>query len=218
MNALKNEPKVTAYCILVVGALFLLLASLSTFSYQSFASSANTSNSASIATFGSIPSVDTSGAKSIAKPPIITNVGDNVYLSYAQSTPKKGIQIYFQKITNNGATVGSKTLISSGADTNTNEFQRIAATGSFVYITWQYNTVSGESILFRASADTGNTWGSIQNLSALAGTEVLASCHTLCAYPTIAGNGSLRVCFLDPAGPQEWSAGDILHQQQQQWW
>ena len=69
---------------------------------------------------------------------------------------KKEIQVYFQKITNNGANVGAKVLISSGADTRTNDFQRIAATGTDVYITWQYNTASGESILFRASADSGS--------------------------------------------------------------
>jgi hypothetical protein len=168
--------------VILITALFLVSGSLALFPFKSVA--------ASNVPFGSSASVVISGAKSIAQPPIITNAGDDVYVSYAQATPKAGVQIYFQKITDNGTIVGPKVLISSGADNMTNNFQRIAASGSDVYLTWQYNTVFGESILFRASTDTGNTWGAIQNLSALTGREVLASCKTLCAYPTIAVNGT----------------------------
>jgi hypothetical protein len=47
--------------------------------------------------------------------------------------------------------------------------------------------------MFRASSDRGSTWGTLQNLSQLAGSEVTCPGNTatgLCAQPTIVASGS----------------------------
>src|SRR5579872_738481 len=126
--------------ILLATALLLVSGSLALYSPFKAVSATNAG------TYGTGPVTDISGALSIAQPPIITNVGDNVYVSYPQATPKEGVQMYFQEVTDNGTTVVPKVLISSGLDNNSNVFQRIAAVGSYVYITWQYDTTFGESI------------------------------------------------------------------------
>ena len=176
--------------LFVVVVLFILPGFNSLLLAPSYAANASSST-----TFGSSASIDISAAKSIAKPPAVANSGDDVYVTYAQATPKEGTQMYFQVITNSGTTIGTKTLISSGIGTEVNDFQRIAAVGSYVYVTWQYVTSNNldESIMFRASSNDGSTWGPLQNLSKLAGTEVTCPGNTgtgLCAQPTIAASGS----------------------------
>ena len=166
--------------LFVIVAVFLLLGANSFLT--AFASSP----------FGTTAAVNLSGAK-ISYPPSIASSGSNVFVAWPQAASGAGIQMYSETISNDGSTLGTITEISSGTN-NTNNFQRNAAVGNYVYVTWQYVTASNldESIMFRASSDSGATWGALQNLSALTGAEVTCAGNTgtgLCAQPTIAATG-----------------------------
>jgi hypothetical protein len=119
--------------------------------------------------FGTTASVNISAAK-ISYAPSIASSGSTVYVAWPQAVAGAGIQMFSETISNDGSTPGTKTKISSGTN-KTKNYQRNAAVGNYVYVTWQYVTASNldESIMFRASSDGGSTWGTLQNLSQLAG-------------------------------------------------
>src|SRR5579872_806813 len=147
--------------------------------------------------------VNISGAK-ISYAPSIASSGSTVYVAYPQAA-SPGIQLYSDTIANDGTTLGTPTMLSSGSN-NTNNFPRNAAVGNFVYVTWQYVTSSNccESIMFRASSDAGSTWGPLINISQIARTEVTCAGNTgagLCAQPTIAAEGNnVYVSWTQQAG------------------
>jgi hypothetical protein len=144
-------------------------------------------NSYALSSFGSNPPTNISGTNTTAKPASLASFGSDAYVTWAHSTTSNGIQMFLRPITNNGANLGTTVSISKNL-AGTNDFQRVTASGNHVYVTWEVDKSSGESVMFRASGDNGVTWGSIQNLSKLAGTEV--TCKGLCAQPTIAANGT----------------------------
>ena len=147
--------------------------------------------------FGTTASINISGSRN-SQTPSVVNSGSDVFVAWPQAVSGEGYQMYSDTISNNGSTLGTPTLISSGTN-NTNNYQRNIAVGSYVYVTWQYVTSNNldESIMFRASSNDGSTWGPLQNLSKLAGTEVTCPGNTgtgLCAQPTIAASGSTCMC------------------------
>ena len=88
---------------------------------------------------------------------------------------------------NNGVTFGTPVSISGNTHAD-NTFQRMYASGSDVYVTWENGTnTGGWWILFRASTDKGATWGPLQVLS---GFINATTCPVLCAQPTLTTNGS----------------------------
>ena len=92
----------------------------------------------------------------------IAAYGQNVYVVW-EDGPNGNQEILFKASTDGGQTFGVTQNIS-----NNNEFSinpSIATFGKNVYVVWQDNTPGNSDIFFRASIDSGQTFGITENLS-----------------------------------------------------
>jgi len=99
--------------------------------------------------------------------PIVTAFDSNVYVVWIEDTPKEK-QIWFRKSTDNGSTFDEP--INLGRSDYNRDYivpKAIAAFGDKVYVVWRHLTEDGRgsSILFRASKDTGNSFGETREIS-----------------------------------------------------
>jgi hypothetical protein len=92
--------------------------------------------------------------------------GDNVYIVWFndQNTPNNNSEVLFRSSTDGGVTFADKINLSNttAADSINAE---IAADGNNVAITWWERNVTGEELVFRASSDSGTTFGPILRLT-----------------------------------------------------
>jgi hypothetical protein len=98
--------------------------------------------------------------------PIVTAFDSNIYVVWIEDTPEEK-QIWFRKSTDSGSTFDE--AINLGSSNYNRDYilpKAIAAFGDKVYVVWRHLTEDGESsILFRASKDTGNTFGETREIS-----------------------------------------------------
>ena len=99
--------------------------------------------------------------------PIITAFGEKVYVLWIEDT-RESKQIWFRKSTNNGSTFDR--AINLGSDHYAIDSivpKAIAASGDNVYVVWRQLSDDGKagSVLFRASKDSGNSFGEIAKVS-----------------------------------------------------
>jgi hypothetical protein len=129
-----------------------------------------------------------------AKPQIAANA-TNVYVVWQES----GKDVFFAKSINDGTSFGSGTNLSNSGGTADNP--QIAANATKVYVVWQ-DTVTGtgtNEILFKASSNSGTTFGSAINVSGTPGESV---------FPKVALSGNnVFVVWQDKTID---STGDIL--------
>jgi hypothetical protein len=99
--------------------------------------------------------------------PIITAFDNNVYIVWMEDTLENK-QIWFRKSTNNGSTFDQPLHLSSGHRIKDSIIpMAIAAFGNDVYVVWRQLVEDGKtgSVLFKASTDTGNTFGETMEIS-----------------------------------------------------
>jgi len=102
--------------------------------------------------------------------PQIAASGNNVYAAWHDITSGNN-EIYFANSTNNGATFdpdGPFNLSNTGVTSTT---AQIAAVGNNVYVAWQEGATA--DINFRASIDSGASFGGVTNLSGNAGASTI---------------------------------------------
>ena len=111
------------------------------------------------------PTVNLSNNAGPSIDPQITVSGTNVYVVWTQENAAgTTVDAFFIRSTNNGATWGPKTTIST-QDTD-NRFvtnPQVAATGAFVYITWY--DAGAKDAFFRRSINNGGAFQGVVNLS-----------------------------------------------------
>jgi hypothetical protein len=111
------------------------------------------------------PTVNLSNNAGPSIDPQITVSGANVYVVWAQENAAgTTVDAFFIRSTNNGATWGPKTTIST-ADTDS-RFEtdpQVAASGAFVYVTWY--DFGAKDAFFRRSINNGGTFQGVVNLS-----------------------------------------------------
>ena len=113
----------------------------------------------------------------ISSDPMIAGSGSDVYAVWKDDSDSDN-DIWFLSSSDNGATFGNATNISSNSGFSLKP--QIAASGSNVYLVWQDNTPGSDDILFAASSDNGATFD-IDNISSNDG---------LSSSPQIAASGS----------------------------
>ena len=98
--------------------------------------------------------------------PQVTSNGDNVYVVW-EDTTQGNDDILFRASNDGGETFGNTINLSN--NTGISRFSQITVIGDNVYIVWQDNTPSSNpnrhDILFRASYNSGETFGNTINLS-----------------------------------------------------
>jgi hypothetical protein len=96
--------------------------------------------------------------------PIATS-GDNVYIAWPANVAKHW-NIFFEKSVDSGKTFENPHVISAPTKGNVaTQNVEIAASGSNVYVTWWTNQTGTFMPVFRASNDTGETFGKITILN-----------------------------------------------------
>jgi hypothetical protein len=96
---------------------------------------------------------------------VVSASGDKVYVAWSDKTPRN-LEIIFRASTDGGETFTSK---SKGRLSNTAAASitpKISSSGNDVYVVWLEKDSSGKSdVYFRASHNSGSSFGSIINLS-----------------------------------------------------
>ncbi len=97
--------------------------------------------------------------------PQIAASGTNVYLAWVNgvSGPSLSTDIFFVASTNNGATFTSPPVNLSGDKVAS--VPVIAAAGSGVYVAWQDANIGRNDLFFKASTNSGSSFGAVANLS-----------------------------------------------------
>jgi hypothetical protein len=97
--------------------------------------------------------------------PIAATTGHNVYVVW--SSNKTGhFEILFRASSDNGRTFSDKVKLSNTIQNENSVDPQIAASGNYVYVSWWKDYSNGTRIpLFRASGDSGHTFGSTLSLS-----------------------------------------------------
>jgi len=119
------------------------------------------------------------GISGKAQNPNIAAAGSCVYVTYPQ-----GSALYVRSSSNNGVTLGSAVKLST---TGKNNFQRIWATGTDAYVTWEGTVSGGMDIYFSATTNCGVSWSAAKVLNTVV---IPSTCPYLCAQPTLTAVGS----------------------------
>ena len=98
--------------------------------------------------------------------PEITASGNNVYVTWGDSTPGN-FDILFKRSTDGGKTLDSTKNLSNNAGASF--FPRIASSWNNVYVVWTDSTPGNFDILFKRSTDGGHDFDRTKNLSNNAG-------------------------------------------------
>jgi len=120
-------------------------------------------------TFG--PIINLSNNTGGSSQPRIAAYGNDVYVVWSDSTNSNNLEILLRRSTDNGATFGpiidlSNTPVPQSGDSSGDP--QIVVSDKNVYVVWREQTFGGMGygdILFRASADGGDTFGPAINLS-----------------------------------------------------
>ena len=94
--------------------------------------------------------------------PQIDVLGSNVYVAWEDNSPGN-LDILFKSSWDYGAHFGKVKKLSNNEGISINP--KISSSGTAVRIVWQDTTPGNNEIFFRSSADKGNTFGVIKNLS-----------------------------------------------------
>ena len=94
--------------------------------------------------------------------PQIAAIGNNVYVTWGDSTPGNN-DIFFAASNNNGTSFGTPINLSN--NTGFSFIPQIAAVGNNVYVTWEDTTPGNRDIFFAASNNNGTSFGTPINLS-----------------------------------------------------
>jgi hypothetical protein len=114
-------------------------------------------------TFG--PTINLSNNAGGSTEPQITAVGENVYVTWVDSTLGKA-EIAFTASNDNGQTFSSPVLVSNSAVSSLGSFTpKITAVGANVYIAWREPAAFSQGIFFTASNDNGQTFNLPLNLT-----------------------------------------------------
>jgi uncharacterized cupin superfamily protein len=135
--------------------------------------------------------------------------GSNVYVVWVDYTTRSGGDIYFRKIGNNGdpESISNSNTINLSAESG-QSFQAardpdMAAQGSKVSVTWaahpDRNAVRAAEILFRESANNGDTFGNSVNVSQTPRTD---SKEPQVDYTPAIEGGEIYLAFHDTGGPR----------------
>jgi hypothetical protein len=133
--------------------------------------------------------------------------GSNVYVVWVDYTTRSGGDIYFRKISDNGAPESFSNTINLSAESG-QSFQAardpdMAAQGSKVSVTWaaypDRNAVRAGEILFRESSNSGDTFGNSVNVSQTPRTD---SKEPQVDYTPIGEGGEIYLAFHDAGGPR----------------
>jgi hypothetical protein len=106
---------------------------------------------------------DLSGTVLDSGEPAIAVSGNNVYVVWEERIPQGGVDIFFRRSTDGGASFGETTDLSENAVVSL--FPGIAVSGNNIYVVWR----DGSEISYRMSTDGGASFGSTDNLSNNAG-------------------------------------------------
>lgn len=111
------------------------------------------------------PTVNLSNNAGPSIDPQITVSGANVYIVWTQENAAgTTVDAFFIRSTNNGATWGPKTTISTqDTDNRLVTNPQVAASGAFVYVTWY--DFGAKDAFFRRSINNGGTFQGVVNLS-----------------------------------------------------
>ncbi|MCI0557044.1 MAG: glycoside hydrolase [Nitrososphaera sp.] len=97
--------------------------------------------------------------------PVVSASGDKVYVVWSDKTPGNS-EIIFSASTDGGETFTSKSKGRLSETAAASILPRISSSGSDVYIGWIEKDGSGKSdIYFKASHNSGSSFGSVENLS-----------------------------------------------------
>jgi len=91
--------------------------------------------------------------------PAVIVSGNNVYIVWEERVAQGGVDIFFRRSTDGGATFGNTINLSENAVASL--FPGIAVSGNNVYVVWR----DGSEISYRRSTDGGISFGPIENLS-----------------------------------------------------
>lgn len=145
------------------------------------------SSSSTITFAASTPSFSTpvnlgAGLHGKGQNPNIASSGSCVYVSFPQ-----GKALYVTSSSNNGVTMGKAVKVSAGVS-GKNNFQRIWATGTSAYVTWEQTIAGGsKNIYFSSTTNCGASWSTATQLNTV---TIPSTCPYLCAQPTLTAIGS----------------------------
>jgi ABC-type phosphate transport system substrate-binding protein len=140
-------------------------------------------------TFNSI-TTNLSGNEGFSEHPQIAASGTNVYVVWADNTSGKK-EIMFSKSANSGDAFDGAMVLS---DHDSNSYNtEIAASGTNVYVVWQERNEGRDAVVFRASLDGGNTFGTPVTIAASADPE---------AFPKVAAyEDAVHLVWASPGQP-----------------
>ena len=127
--------------------------------------------SANIIIMTPIQSIDTANAQEQTRfvplflAPIATS-GDNVYVTWWDNKTGNW-EVFFARSTDNGETFGDTINLSNAMGRS--EDSNIAASEDNVYVTWWDNKTGTREVYFRASTDSGETFGDTIMLNSTSG-------------------------------------------------
>ena len=126
----------------------------------------------STVSFNAAVDIGDRGVASLVVPAQIATSGNNVYVVWQDKSGNDDIK--FVKSTDNGSNFGTEVNISNNGGVST--LPKIVASGSNVFVVWRdLTTDSSGDILFKASDDSGSSFGSATNLSSSSGTTSTTS-------------------------------------------
>jgi hypothetical protein len=110
-----------------------------------------------------------------AQTPQIATSGNNVYVVWRDNRVAFNYEIFFTNSTDNGATFDPDGPFNLSNDGGISVNPQIEASGNNVYVVWEEDPVGPDpkDIFFRASTDSGSTFGSSINLSRNTGASLL---------------------------------------------
>ena len=127
--------------------------------------------------------------------PQIAASGNNVYVTWIDSTPASNSDTFFAVSNNNGVSFGTPINLSN--NTGLSQNPQIATSGNNVYVTWSDNTPAGPAgnydIFFAASNNSGTSFGIPINLSNNTG-------DSLVPQLSVSGNNVYVTWFDDTPG------------------
>jgi hypothetical protein len=123
------------------------------FAFSPFVASAQAK---SLLSFGTIQNLTKNSGTAASTAPVVATVGSYVYVAWEEKPASGHVVTEFRASSNGGTSWGSIIVfsgLSGGANTNLDAVQ-IAASGTYVYLTWK----QGGATAFAASSDNGATF------------------------------------------------------------
>ncbi|MEO8513768.1 MAG: T9SS type A sorting domain-containing protein [Ignavibacteria bacterium] len=97
----------------------------------------------------------------------ISTAGSYVYAVWEDNRDAGGVEIYFKRSSDVGATWGADTRLT--VSNGNSEYPCVESSGNDVYVSWNDNRDGNIEIYFKHSTDGGNTWGPDMRLTTSAG-------------------------------------------------